>query len=124
MAAYATVDDLAGYVTTVPTTATILLERCSRDVDDALLTAVYDPTVTAVQDALRKATCEQAAGCIDNGQPSGNGPTVTGFSIGSVSVTRGSGGQVTGAAMVGGLYRRAWQILQQAQLTGMRPWAW
>jgi hypothetical protein len=122
--AYATVDDLAGYVTTVPATANILLERCSRDVDDALLTAVYDPTLTTIQDALRRATCEQAAEYIATGRPTGVGPTVAGFSIGSVSVTRGSGGNAGGGAQTGVLCRRAWQILQQVQLTGMRPWAW
>lgn len=124
--AYATVDDLAGYVTTVPATATVLLDRCSRDINAALLTAVYDPTDADVQRVLREATCEQAAGYIDNGNPTGGSRSaVSSFSIGSVSVTKGGGqqGPPSPPAMVGDLYRQAWQVLAEAGLTGQPPWS-
>lgn len=123
--AYATVDDLAGYVTTIPTTAVVLLDRASRDVDQALLTTVYDTDDVDVQDALRVATCEQAAGYIAAGLPAGAGGSVQSFSIGRLSVQRAAGAQTqTPAQMVGGLYRQAWQALQQAGLTGQAPWGY
>lgn len=121
MTAYATVDDLADYVTTVPATAPLLLDRASRDIDSALLCAIYDPTDVEVQQTLRVATCEQAAGYVDNGQPTGKTRTITNFSIGSVSATRGKADPDEPPAKVGRLWYQAWQVLQLAGLTGQGP---
>lgn len=121
MTVYATVDDLADYVDTVPTTAPILLRRASRDIDNALLCAVYDPTDTAVQAALREATCEQAAGYVDNGQRRAQPAKLTSFGIGSVTASRGKANPDDPPAKVGRLWYQAWQVLQLAGLTGQGP---
>lgn len=123
---YATVDDLAGYVETVPTTATVLLERASRDVDQALLTAIYDVDDVDVQAALRIATCEQAAGYIAAGRRAGVGGAVQSFSIGRVSVSKASAGSSSGPAeMVGDLYRQAHLALAaEPKLSRREPWTY
>lgn len=118
---YATVADLGavpGIV--VPAGAEQLLTRASRDVDQALIAAVYDPTDPAVIAALREATVEQAAGYIEAGDRRGTGATLPqSFSLGSLSVQLGQG--AAGPARVGGLYRQAWLVLQRAGLTGQEP---
>jgi hypothetical protein len=124
--AYATVDDLAGYVTTVPSNAPILLERASRTVDQALIAASYDTDDTDVQAALRAATCEHVAYLLESGDDTGTGAAreVTSVSIGSVSLSRGRGGSSSsGSAGTGGLAPQAWMVLQQAELTGQEPWS-
>ena len=122
--AYATVEDLAAVPgLTVPTNAAILLTRASRDVDLALLCAVYDPTAPDVVAALKEATVEQAAGYLGAGDRTGIGSSPPqSFSIGSLAVQRGQGS--TGPDKVGDLYRQAWLVLQQAGLTGQEPESW
>jgi hypothetical protein len=125
--AYATVDQLTDYPVTVPAgvDAELLLRRASRDIDQALLTAIYDPTDPAVVTALMEATCEQVAGILDSGDRTGTGAATpaASFSIGKVSVQR-SGGSASQASQIGPLWPRAWQILQQAGLTGQGPQTW
>lgn len=133
---YATSGDLTAYPVTVPAgvSAGLLLQRASRDVDRALLTAVYEtdddgmPTDADIRQALRDATCEQVAGYLDSGDLTGTGaaPPTAGFTIGKISVQRGGQGASGGAVQsvkIGVLYPQAWQVLQQAGLTGQGPYS-
>lgn len=97
---YATRADLVDYAppsVTVPDEpeATRVLTRASEDVDDALLTAVYDvdtddmPTDTKVIEAMKLATCAQAIERIRTGTEDGN-DGLDGWdsvSIGSISLS-------------------------------------
>lgn len=126
--AYATEAELTAYPVTVPAgaNATLLLTRASRDIDRALLTAVYDvdingaPTDAVVIAALRDATCEQVAGMIDAGDLTGTGATApsAGFTIGKISVQRGSGTGQPQARKIGPLWPQAWQVLKDPRLAG------
>ncbi|MFB4276044.1 hypothetical protein ACBJ59_12170 [Nonomuraea sp. MTCD27] len=129
--AYATEADLVpDYVSPAPANVELLLTRASRLVDQALLSAVYPvdenglPTEAAHIVALRDATCEQAAAWAEEGE---TGTGVSGrwddVQIGSVRLARrgastGAGGGGSAAAR---LAPQAWDILQQAGLTGMEP---
>jgi hypothetical protein len=123
---YATVAELTEQLGFTPARAELLLVRASRDVDRALLCAVYDPADPAVMEALRQATCEQVAGMLDSGDLTGTGsaPPTSSFSIGKVSVVRGgqgAGGSAAQASKIGPLWPQAWTILQLAGLTGHGP---
>lgn len=134
--AYATIDDLTPtYVDPAPANATLLLERASRLVDDALLCAVYDvdedglPTDPAHIAALRDATCEQVAAWIAVGEDGTGASAEYGdVQIGSVRLARTArGGSQTGAGGGGSAAARlapqAWMILQQVGLVGgLGPW--
>jgi hypothetical protein len=128
MVVHATEAELTAYPVTVPASASaaLLLTRASRDVDRALLTAVYDTEDADVIVALRDATCEQVAGMIDAGDTTGTGaaPPTSGFTIGKISVQKGgqgAAGSVVQSPKVGALYPQAWQVLQAAGLTGQGP---
>lgn len=131
MVVHATEAELTAYPVTVPAgaSAALLLKRASRDVDRALLCAVYDvedgvATDADVLAALRDATIEQVAGMIEAGDLTGTGAAapVSGVTIGRVSVQRQlPGGGATTATRVGPLYPQAWAVLQQAGLTGQGP---
>lgn len=123
--AYATTGELTAYLGYAPNGAQRLLDRASRDIDRALLTAVYDVTLAAVITALRDATLEQVAYQLVMGNTDGIAhgmqPGVpTGASAGSVDLSRGQsvGGSTGGLPLIGD---QAWAILQQAQLTGRGP---
>lgn len=123
--AYATSADLAGYVDTVPANADLLLDRASRQIDQALLTSVYDTADADVIEALKVATCEQVAGNLAAGVTDGIGAAVpTSFTLGKLSVSRGQGGAnpAAQARKVYGLWEQAWLVLQQAGLTGQEAW--
>ncbi|MFI7547208.1 hypothetical protein [Actinoplanes sp. NPDC049599] len=127
--AYAARTDLAGVIPVVPDNAEQLLVRASRDVDRALLTAVYDPTDPAVIAALRDATVEQVAGNLGSGDKTGLGITTTpqGFTLGKLSVQKPAA--PASAPRTGVLVDQAWSILQAAGLTGQSPsteasWNW
>lgn len=122
---YATPADLADYVDPVPTNAQLLLDRATRQVDQALLASVYDTTDPDVLEALKVATCEQVAGNLSAGITDGIGAAVpTSFTLGRLSVSRGSAkaSPAAQARKVGGLWEQAWYVLQQAGLTGHEPW--
>lgn len=121
---YATQTDLADYVTTVPSNADILLRRASRDVDRALLCSVYDTDDEANVAALTAATCEQVAGNLAAGATDGIGAgAARSFSLGKLSVNKGGApsNPAAQAVKVGNLWEQAWNILQQAGLTGQGP---
>lgn len=122
--AHATVDDLAGYVATVPSNAPILLERASRSVDQALLCSVYDVDDADVQTALRAATCEQVAAWLGVGEDgTGASSIYANVKIGSVTLgrTSGNGTSKKSSSSAEELAPQAWMALQQAGLTGFGP---
>ena len=100
-----------------------LLTLASRDVDVALIAAVYDPNNEDVQTALREATIEQAAYWLDTGDTTGTGGIAawTDVQIGSVRLAGGqAGGGQTGSA-ARPLAPQAHAVLQLAGLTGHEP---
>ena len=120
--AYATVDQLNTKLGRTPVNAQQLLDRASRDVDRAILCAVYDPTDPAVVTALREATLEQVATNLDQGDVTGLGGTQRGrsFTIGRLNVQRSTSSDDR-PARIGSLWEQAWDILQAAGLTGHGP---
>jgi hypothetical protein len=124
--AYATPAELAAApYNLTPTNAQLLLDRASRDIDQELLTAVYDPTDPDMIAALKLATLEQVAAGLDAGDTAGTGVRRGGgFTLGRLSVQAPAAGAVGGPARVGRLWAQAWQALQQAGLTGYGPQTW
>lgn len=120
--AYASPDDLVGIVDPVPANASLLLARASRDVDRALVAAVYDPAAPDVIEALRQATVEQVAGGLAEGDRSGLGLSTApqSFTIGRIAVQRGAT-STSRAPRTGGLVDQAYAVLQAAGLTGHPP---
>ncbi|MFI6534184.1 hypothetical protein ACIBHY_17115 [Nonomuraea sp. NPDC050547] len=117
-----------------PDNAELLLTRASREVDQALLSAVYDvdedgaPTEAAHVTALMEATCEQVAAWVEEGE---SGTGVAGrwddVQLGSLRLARrGRGSQAGvggGGSAAARLAPQAWKILQQAGLVGgLGPW--
>jgi len=120
--AYASVDDLTEHLGRTPANAAQLLVRASRDVDRALLCAVYDPEDPDVVAALRMATLEQVAANLDMGNLSGNGRTSGGgFTLGRLSVQPASQDSEGAPRRIGTLWEQAWSVLQAAGLTGHGP---
>ncbi|WP_405948876.1 hypothetical protein OG588_22495 [Streptomyces prunicolor] len=127
---YATPEQLTAWTgQPAPADAERLLARAGEDIDSALLTAVYpvdddgDPLDTAIQIALREATCAQveyqlAAG--DDG--TGAAGQWDSVSIGPVSLS-GRSSRISTATGVE-LAPRADRILRRAGLTPgcVRPW--
>jgi hypothetical protein len=116
--AYATVSDLGD---PPPGNAQQLLERASRAIDRALLTARYDPTDPAVVAVLKAATVEQVWGILAGGDKTGLGISGTpqNFTLGRLSVQRGPG--LAAAPTTAGLVDQAFLVLQAAGLTGQAP---
>jgi hypothetical protein len=118
--AYATIEQLNNKLGKTPVNAQQLLDRASRDVDRALLCAVYDPEDQDVVDALREATLEQIAANLEHGNVTGlGGARRGGFSIGRLTVQAGSSDDPP--VRIGSLWEQAWTILQAAGLTGHSP---
>lgn len=124
--AYATVPELTTALEAagrpVPANAQQLLDRASRDVDQALLCTVYDPALPANAAALKTATLEQVMAGLDQGDTTGTGVRRGGgFSLGRMSVQAASSSTVGAPRKIGKLWEQAWQVLQQAKLTGQGP---
>lgn len=121
--AHATSGDYATLIGgTIPAKINSLLRRASRDVDRALLSAVYDPADADVLAALKEATCERVNWYLAQGWADGVPVTYQSVSIGSISLTRsytGAGGDAS--ARAADLDMQTWLILQLAGLTGMAP---
>lgn len=123
---YATVAEYADWLDVAEADAPEGAERALRmatyDINQLLLASIYEtedglPTDADLADALRDATCAQAEYAQSSGDRYGVGAArVTQASIGSISVTRSSG--TAGGTGSGRYSERAWQILQQAGLTG------
>lgn len=107
--------------------ATRLLGRASRRIDTLLLRAVYEvddndvPTDTAVAEALREATCAQAAWWLELGDESGAAAQFQTVGVGSLNLGRGytGGGSATGPAQT--TSAAAVEVLQQAGLILHEP---
>lgn len=124
--AYATIADLTEAMKpkAAPANAAQLLVRASRDVDRALLCQVYDATDPNVVTALREATLEQVAGNLGVGNMTGLGAQAGGFTLGRLSVQPKTPGGEGAPRRIGPLWEQAWNVLQQAQLTGQGPWGY
>lgn len=119
--AYAAAEDLVGVVDPVPDNADRLLVLAAREIDRALLCAVYDTADADVIAALKAANIEQVVGMLASGDTSGLGITTStpsGFTIGKLSVQQAAVGP---APTTGRLYDQAYEVLQLAGLTGGGP---
>jgi hypothetical protein len=117
---YATIAQLHDHLGRTPANAGQLIRRASRAVDRALLCAIYDPTDPAYVAALREATLEQIAVGLEQGDVTGSGGRRGGgFSIGKITVQPQAASDRPG--QIGGLWADAWDVLQQAGLTGHGP---
>lgn len=123
--AYATPEEYEAELgATGPANLARLLTLASRDVDAALLCAVYDTGDEDVQAALKEATIEQAAYHLDTGDTTGTGgmAVYSSVSIGSVNLARGSQtGGAGGGSAARPLAPQAAAVLQLAGLTGHEP---
>jgi hypothetical protein len=126
---YATIAEFAASPITSGVTTDQALVAASLDVDQMLLTAVYDtneqglPTDQDVVDALREATCAQAQYAAGLGDPASVGAgRILQASIGSISFTRS--GTPSGQGAPSRYAPQAIQILGQAGLLGAGPWTW
>jgi hypothetical protein len=115
----------------VPPNAQVLLDRASRDIDRAIQCAIYDvddaglPTLAAVTEALREATCEQVAYQLEIGNTDGiahglQSGVPSGASAGGVELSRGpsTGGATADQPWLGDQPRH---ILRTAGLLGPGP---
>lgn len=120
--AYATLPELNHKLGRTPPNAEQLLIRASRDVDRALLCTVYDRDDPKVRDALREATLEQVAANLEHGNATGlGGSRRGGFTIGRLTVQAASDAATDAPVKIGPVWEQAWDILQQAGLTGHGP---
>jgi hypothetical protein len=117
--------------TTAPANIGRLLTLASRDVDAALIAAVYDvedgaATDAAVVTALKEATIEQAAYWLDTGDTTGTGGIAAygDVQIGSVRLGRPSTGGTGGGSAARPLAPQALAVLQLAGLTGHEPYTY
>jgi hypothetical protein len=128
---YATTGDYANAIHEPPADDIDLrrvLAAATREIEDVLLSAVYDtddttllPTDSAVTEAIRDAVIEQAHWQIEQGDPYGLGAgTFQTVSIGGVSLGRGSGGGAADAP--GRRSPRAQALLRAAGLLGGTPY--
>ncbi|MEV4837785.1 hypothetical protein AB0K05_24905 [Nonomuraea sp. NPDC049486] len=122
--AYATSEEYEDETgTTAPANIGRLLTLASRDVDAALISAVYDTEDEDVVTALREATIEQAAYWLDTGDTTGTGgiAAYSAVSIGSVQLARAQTGGAGGGSAARPLAPQAFSVLQLAGLTGHSP---
>lgn len=130
--AYATTSDLADLIgeAAVPANAGLLLTRASREIDQALLCAVYatddngNPTDADLIAAFRDATCEVVCYWLAQGLTDGYPTGYQQVSIGSLSLSRGQGSSGAAAGTQTSMGPQAWAILQRAQITGYEPLAY
>jgi hypothetical protein len=142
--AYATEAELVAWLGHPVEGAGRMLDRATRRIRAALISAVYDPADPVVVAALRTACLEQCAAwdtAGTDGSEAGTDadPAAWGsVAAGSISLSRASGGGQAGAggqssaaraAAAAGLAEQAWLALQQAGLTGHGPrtgppWGW
>lgn len=116
--------DESGATVTVPADIDRQLARASLDVEQATLTAVYQvdsdgfPTVAAVEDALRDATCAQVEWWQSTGDELGTGGGYDDVQIGSVRLARRQPATLANGPTPGALAPRAVTILTLAGLIG------
>ncbi|GIE29964.1 hypothetical protein Ait01nite_030090 [Actinoplanes italicus] len=121
--AYASQADLSDILSPLPDNADQLLIRAAREIDRALLAAVYDITDPVYVEALRQASLEQIAGNAQDGDSTGLGgilTTITSFTIGKLQGTKAAT-PTSPVPRTNGLVDQAWLTLQAAGLTGGQP---
>lgn len=129
---YATTTDYATWLHAAPPTGSRrALAAASRVVDEMLLCAVYAvdpsglPTDATVIRAVRDATCAQAEHARSTGDANLVGAgTVSSFSVGKVSVTKGTPQGTPRAPLPAHWSPAAWRELTDALLTGQPPREW
>lgn len=128
MRVYATEAEYAAWLglDEAPAGAVQALRTASLRVDELLIGAVYPvedglPTEQVHIDALRDATCAQAAHAKASGVgDQGDAPVYSEVQIGSAKLKRATAQELPGA---GGKYSdEAWSILQLAGLVPAEPW--
>ncbi|MUL39629.1 hypothetical protein FZ103_00275 [Streptomonospora sp. PA3] len=122
--AYATTEELTAYLGTAPDGAQRMLDRATRLVDQALISARYDPADPDVIDALRSATLEQCAEWDEAGSDGTQASDPSAWqtvSAGSISMSRAGGRTGERLSVTQHLGHQAWLVLQQAGLTGHAP---
>lgn len=126
--AYATVGQLTDVLGYAPANASVLLDRASRDIDRALLTAVYDNTDATIVAALQAATIEQVAWRLEMGNDRGishdnlataSGPAAGAITVGRSGAPRPAYGEPTTSKPA--LAEQAYLALQAAGLTAWGP---
>lgn len=111
-----------------PNNAQTLLDRATRDINQTLLSAIYDTADAAVIAALKDACLEQVVYNLEIGNTAGvrhgmQAGVPSGASAGTVDLSRGlsAGGSSVDQPRIG---EQVWSILQQAGLTGMAPYTY
>jgi hypothetical protein len=127
---YASTKDYATYVglpdtATLPTNLAVLLRRATREVNRALLTAIYTATDNGadgrpISESLRDMTCEQVSFHLARGESEGMPSGFQSVAIGSVQLGRGYSG-AGGESDTQRFSELAWQIAVDAGLTGHAP---
>jgi hypothetical protein len=128
--AYATIGELTTHLGNgyAPNNAQALLDRATRDIDTALLSAIYDATDPVVIAALKDACLEQVVYQLEIGNVAGirhgmQAGVPSGASAGTVDLSRGlsAGGSTVDQPRIG---EQVFSILQQAGLTGQAPFTY
>lgn len=128
---YATLADFTDFLDplTPPPGSERMLREASREIDQMLLSSVYDtdedgyPTDVDAVEALKEATCAQAEYAKTIGDRYGvGGLQYHAVSLGSAGLTRGY--SAAGSSAAGRWSAKAWQILQRAGLTGHESSSW
>jgi hypothetical protein len=96
MVVYATTDDLADFLVSVPVWpgAERHLQQASEDIDDLLIGAVYEvdadqmPTDPTIRDAVKRATCAQAQFIQTGGDETGAKSGFASVNVGGVGYSR------------------------------------
>lgn len=124
--AYATVEQLADLLgRSAPPNAAVLLDRASRDIDRALVTAVYDSTDATIIAALKNATLEQVAWRLEVGDVNGirhdaqsGVPTPVPVTVSLSRYGNAVGADTSKTQILG---EQAYAVLQAAGLTAWGP---
>lgn len=128
--AYATIEQLTESLGHTPNNAQQLLDRASRDINRALVTAVYDTTDATIIAALQTATIEQVAWHLEAGNdkgirhdqlsgiPSGGGSAGVSLSRSGTPPRSLYGEGAPHAPVIG---EQVWATLQAAGLTAWGP---
>lgn len=128
--AYATPQQYADLIGgTIPSDILLRLHNATCDIDNALMSSVYDASDAAVAAALARACVQQAAAVKAAGADGDGGAIAPGViaakSAGNVSITYGDPNSLGRAGPAGlwvdGLCPKAWAELARIGLTGGRP---
>jgi hypothetical protein len=127
---YASTKDYADYIgladgAALPGNLALLLRRATREVNRALVTAIYKPTDDGfdgrpISESLRDMTCEQVSFHLARGEGEGMPSGFQSVAIGSVQLGRGYS-SAGGESDTQRFSELAWQIAVDAGITGHAP---